>query len=246
MPGLPNADPTGVGADMSQWQNWLMSLLDQGTSPGMGYPAAGLIPRAAPGTPLGPISGANIGFGDVPKTFLTQRQAALPIAASMQPVPPQPPQQPGYVGSSGAGSGDPRAEDAAMNRMAGMAPGVTNPGYVPPGIRPGPAPAAIPGSPAARGINLGYYGPMTGNARQAAPMTYTNPNDPRIFRGPLAAPPAAQTIPPTATASVPPAARLNPSGTLALTGGNQPNPNNWASVPVPTPPPRPTGWPFNQ
>jgi hypothetical protein len=31
--------------------------------------------------------------------------------------------------------------------------------------------------------NLGYYAPTTGNARQAQPMTYTDPNDPRIFRG---------------------------------------------------------------
>ena len=181
---LPN-DPVGSGTDMSQWQNWLMSMLQA------------------------------------------------------QPVPPQP-SAPGYAGSSGAGSGDPRAQDAAMNRMTGMAPGVTNPGYVPPGITPGAAaPPPVPGSPAARGINLGYYRPMSGNARQAQAMTYADPNDPRIFRGPLAAPPAAppatQTIPPTATASVPPVQTAQPDLAQRVPQ------NQW-----PQPPVRPTGWPFNQ
>lgn len=206
---LPNAalpsDPAGAGADMSQWQNWLMSML-QAQPPA---PQANGGPTAAADAATAPTGGAY----------------------SHMPFP---------------GQRDPQG-------FWGPRPGAV----VPPqsSAAPGSASAApVPGSPAARGINLGYYGPMTGNARQAQPMTYANPNDPRIFRGPLAAPPAAQTIPPTATASVPPGStpygpnspRLNPSGNLALTGGNQPNPNNWASVPVPMPPPRPGGWPFNQ
>ena len=42
---------------------------------------------------------------------------------------------------------------------------------------------------------------------------------------------------------------LNPSGNLALTGGNSPGPNQFSSVPVPLPPKRPPGlpyWPFKQ
>jgi hypothetical protein len=34
-------------------------------------------------------------------------------------------------------------------------------------------------------VNLGYYAPTTGNARGATAMRYTDPNDPRIYKGPL-------------------------------------------------------------
>jgi hypothetical protein len=54
-----------------------------------------------------------------------------------------------------------------------------------------PAAAAQP-APAPRArinpadVNLGYYtGPASGNARTAQVMRYTDPNDPRIYRGPL-------------------------------------------------------------
>jgi hypothetical protein len=197
---LPN-DPVGAGADMSQWQNWLMSMLQ--AQPVPPQPNGG--PTAAADAATAPTGGA---YSHMP--FPGQRD-------------PQ-----GFWGARPGAVAPPQSSAA-----------------------PGSASAApIPGSPAARGPNLGYYRPMTGNARQAQ---WVGPNDPgNAFRGPLAAPPATQTIPPTATASVAPtpygpnSPRLNPSGNLALTGGNQPNPNTWASVPVPTPPVRPTGWPFNQ
>jgi hypothetical protein len=63
-------------------------------------------------------------------------------------VPPAPAVAPGYAGSTGAGSGDPRLADAALNRMNNMAPGLTNPGYVPPGISPGRVNPDAPTAPA--------------------------------------------------------------------------------------------------
>lgn len=50
-----------------------------------------------------------------------------------------------------------------------------------PAAAPTVNPAAIPGAP-----NLGYYRGATGNVRQAQYMPYLDPNDPRIYRGPLA------------------------------------------------------------
>ena len=48
-------------------------------------------------------------------------------------------------------------------------------------------PRATALAPAAGGGALpGYYAPTTGNARGATWSPYTDPNDPRIFRGPLA------------------------------------------------------------
>jgi hypothetical protein len=177
---LPN-DPVGAGADMSQWQNWLMSML-----------------QAQPNQPARPAGVSATG---------------LPL-------------QPGSL------------SPAALGQFANAGGGVGSGGYVPTPYGGGSAPgsaSAVPGSPAARGINLGYYRPMTGNARQAQ---WVGPNDPgNAFRGPLASPPATQTIPPTATASVPPAAPITARPDLAQ---RMPQ-NQW-----PQPPVRPGGWPFNQ
>ena len=46
-----------------------------------------------------------------------------------------------------------------------------------------PSPAAAATAPPAP--TLGYYQAAGGNARGAQPMQYTDPNDPRIYRGPL-------------------------------------------------------------
>jgi hypothetical protein len=51
----------------------------------MGYPALGLLPRAGPGTPLGPVSGANAGFADTEKTFIPQRQGGMPFLPGAGP-----------------------------------------------------------------------------------------------------------------------------------------------------------------
>ena len=64
-----------------------------------------------------------------------------------------------------------------------------------------------------------------------------NPNVPAAAAQPVA---AAAPIGPTPYG--PNSPRLNPSGLLALLGGNQPDPNAYRSVPVPYPPPRPLGY----
>ena len=253
---LPN-DPIGAGPDMSQWQNWLMSTLRPPAQPGADALGSSLV--AHPGAPpwfqfggfhpeniLQGHAGASLGRFDpnfpVNSAQLGGDTGGLPIGDTAAPAAPAPIDPYGLTRAN--------APIDPFTLRGGPQP----PAATAPAVAKRAAPVPIPGSPAARGPNLGYYRPMSGNARQAQAMTYTDPNDPRIFRGPLATPPATQTIPPTATASVPPgptpygpnSARLNPSGNLALTGGNQPAGNGWASAPVPMPPPRPTGWPFNQ
>jgi hypothetical protein len=47
------------------------------------------------------------------------------------------------------------------------------------------AAAPIPRPTPAPSPNLGYYAPTSGNARGATYTPYLNPNDPRIYRGPL-------------------------------------------------------------
>ena len=238
MPGLPN-DPVGAGADMSQWQNWLMSMLQGGGAPTGGPPYPPNVVAAVNAGGTAPVFGPQVGQSVSGATNIDT--SVVPPMTRPQPVPTGAPPQPIYNPLAGgsantgrpAGYGPP--PQPTYNPLAG---GSANTG-APPGSASAAPAAAVPGSPAARGINLGYYGPMTGNARQAQPMTYANPNDPRIFRGPLATPPAApaaQTIPPTATASVPPAPITARPDLAQRVPQNQ-----W-----PTPPPRPTGWPFNQ
>ena len=215
---LPN-DPVGAGPDMSQWQNWLMNTLQPPAQPGADALGSSLV--AHPGAPPWWRQPSGVtSSGDI----LNPTPEASPAAAQFSgrgiggdwryPMAPA-------GGQGGVGS------DARFP-LANASPAGTS-------TAAPAAPAAVPGSPAARGINLGYYRPMTGNARQAQ---WIGPNDPgNAFRGPLAAPPAAQTIPPTATASVPPAAPITARPDLAQ---RMPQ-DQW-----PQPPVRPTGWPFNQ
>jgi hypothetical protein len=200
------------------WGTWFQNLIANQAGPGMGYPAAHLTPRAAPGTPLGPIPGANLGYGDT--TFLPQHQSPLgppPIGPFLA--------QPGanVLGSSlTAQPGVPSA--SAPGQQSGVAPAPIDPftlrgpsspagtSTAAPTAAAAPAvnPAAIPGAP-----NLGYYRGATGNARQAQWTPYADPNDPRIYRGPLAAP------------------QGSPSATPPVPGARPTNAGQPASVPMP-------------
>jgi hypothetical protein len=103
--------------------------------PGAVPPIQPQMGRVSQASPIDQLKAGGTG-GNVPN---------IPIGPGL--VPPIP-QAPGYLGSSGAGSGDPRAQDAAMNRIAGMAGGVVNPGYRPPGITPGTVNPNVPAATA--------------------------------------------------------------------------------------------------
>jgi hypothetical protein len=95
---------------------------------------------------------------------MAQWQNWIKMMLAQQPQQQPMPQQPGYAGSTGVGGGDPRAVDAAINQMTGMAPGSVNPGYRPPLGNPAGTATAAPAAP--RSVaptpgapNLGYYPP---------------------------------------------------------------------------------------
>ena len=84
----------------------------------------------------------------------------------------------------------------------------------------GPVATRAPAVPASA-VNLGYYtGGNTpnsmGGARNPQWQQYQNPNDPRIFKGPLAQPA--------------PSAPVSPAGATAPTGFQLPNNLDWASI----------------
>jgi hypothetical protein len=114
---------------------------------------------------------------------------AAPGAMPARPYTPTPPLR--YNPLAGQPTGVPYQAPAAQpagpmdpsiiarQAIARQAAGATAPG------RPAPvAPAPVPPTPA-RSPNLGYYAPTSGNARGATYTPYLNPNDPRIYRGPL-------------------------------------------------------------
>jgi hypothetical protein len=91
--------------------------------------------------------------------------------------------------------------------------GAPQPGPIDPSIIARQKAAAAAAAAAAPQVpNLGYYRPTSGNARGQTWMPYAA-NDPRMFRGPLAAGGmGAGAIPANATAQVPPAAPAGPGG----------------------------------
>jgi hypothetical protein len=228
----------GTGDDTNAWYQQMMAYLQSQPQGAPATPQAGALgqtggynPADVPSPYASNMSMVNLGTNN---GFVIPRQppAAPPVVqppASPVGAPRQPPYvptastfanthpnvtRPGYYSSTGAGSGDPRGPDAAMNRMAGMAPGVVNSGYRPPNITPGiVAPAATPAATATAAPaapNLGYYRPAVGNARQAQWMPPDigrgAPPLPGSFPGPLAAPQPGVTAGPTAASSAPPAA----------------------------------------
>ena len=254
MPGLPN-DPVGAGPDMSQWQNWLMSMLQPQQNQQQQQD-----PRAAPlaalaaggGTPVNALLAGGGGAGNsvagVPgrgRPQSTAPRAADPQPRQYRPAPSRrrysrptihwPADRP--IRDDRRAMGPRRSQPTVRSPAARLIPACP--------LRPDRHPQRrSPPSPVRRRLEAStsaITGRSSGNARQAQAMTYTDPNDPRIFRGPLAAPPATppatQTIPPTATASVPPAPIQTARPDLAQ---RMPQ-DQW-----PQPPARPTGWPFNQ
>jgi hypothetical protein len=199
---MPTNDITGVPDD---WQSQFMNWLRAGGGAQPGAP-----PRSSVTNPLAAAA-------SIPTTGVPPAQATAPPGlwhaggTPTGPIIPAPGQQPGYAGSTGVGGGDPRAIDAAMNQITGMAPGVVNPGYRPPVVNPAatatappaaprsvaPTPVVTPGAP-----NLGYYppNPRFGTMQSQVPSgrgplgnnpIYTTMN---LFGGgqqPAAAPPAA-------------------------------------------------------
>ena len=239
------ASPTGAGPQPPQggsqqaWLDYLASMFNPVGSAQAGEVSAGGFPPAA-------IAALNQGgTPPVPNNGLT-----VPPATASVP--------PGYAGSTGVSSGDPRGPDAAMNRITGMAPGVVNPGYQPPGIVPGrvnpnapsaaatpaaalhPAAAAAPGPLANNrfiGIDAPNFSPQ--NSMRAGPQG-TALNLAGLFGGGQPAAPAAggaQNAPLNQTPMPPPRPRgplAGPPGRMQLTQGQLANavrkPNWWQSL----------------
>ena len=162
----------------------------------------------------------------------------------------QPPFESGFPGT-GAPAGSPSATPRPV-------------GSGPKGPLASPTNTATPMKRTAGAANLGYYQPSNRfigidqpnasaqNSMRAGPQA-TALNLGGLFGGrgqqPAANPanvPAANAQPVSAVANGPTPygpdiPRLNPSGNLALTGGNSPGPNQFSSVPVPLPPAMPGG-----
>jgi hypothetical protein len=116
---------------------------------------------------------------------------SLPAAPQQIGMPPGP-MDPSIIARQKAGPAAPSTAPPAApayNPLAGKPTGV--PYYNPLANQPtgvpyrAPNPATSPGRPAPIAPNLSYYAPTGGNARGATPMAYLDPNDPRIYRGPL-------------------------------------------------------------
>jgi hypothetical protein len=163
-----------------------------GAGPGMGYPSLGLIPRSALGTPLradvgpGGVGSGNVGVSGVEQSYLPQRQGGMsPLSAA--PGAPAP-----LSDSPSVKPQPPTFSWPASSTPTGMPA---------PPAAPSPGPLATPsgqggiGSDArfplkrrAGAANLGYYAggnspTSMGGARNPTWTPYTNPNDPRIYRG---------------------------------------------------------------
>jgi hypothetical protein len=140
-------------------------------------PGAANPPFQLPGATAALPSGTTMPLTQPPAPL--QQQGPPGYLNSTSAVPPiQPPAAPpGYLGSSGAGGGDPRGPDAAMNQMTGMAPGVVNPGYRPPGITPGPV---NPNAPAANARPVS--GPLANPGGAGGMGAASNPRFAEIYR----------------------------------------------------------------
>ena len=274
--------PGGSAADQTVTADQLKPPLEADFAPTPAYaryPDSTMYPQAGPGTPQttrGPGSDASAPVGPaIPPIALGGGRGneleppsgtpAIPIALGggrgNELEPPSGEPAPGYKYSTGASGGDPRAQDATVNRMTGMAPGATNSGYVPPNITPG---RATPNTPVANAPSADAQpvSAVTPQGNQAIPNNprFVQIYQPNIARtgnarggqggdnnAPLMGVPnlswgpnlpldqrTAQSSGPTPYG--PNSPRLNPSGNIVLNQPGQPE----RSVPVPMPPSRPS------
>jgi hypothetical protein len=242
---------------------WLQSLGGNwanpsgGADPTGGSPTGGApfqLPGATPSSPAGTILsrdryGNPIGIGAYPdSTNYARTPPAFNWPDSSTPT--------GMPTPPGSPSATPRPADAApagplaslgataappMKRRAGAA----NLGYYQPNDRF--VPIDRPNAPA-EGGGQARGGPPKMSALNLAGLFNrgqqpgVNPNAPAANAQPVsAATPGGQIASAGPTPYGPDTPRLNPSGLLALLGGNQP-PNGYGSVPVPYPPQRPLGY----
>ena len=169
-----------------------------GAGPGMGYPSLGLIPRSALGTPLradvgpGGVGSGNVGVSGVEQSYLPQRQGGMsplsaapgapaPLSDSLS-VKPQPPTFSWPASSTPTGMPAPPAAAASAGPLA------TPSGQGGIGSDYAASARNIPLKRRAGAPNLGYYAggnspTSMGGARNPTWTPYTNPNDPRIYRG---------------------------------------------------------------
>jgi hypothetical protein len=186
---------------------WLQSIMPNqgaGRSYGPGTPTGGAGPQALmPGggvmgygavTPGGPSMGyPAVGHGDgppdvtSPAAMYAQGGYGGPQAAA--DAAHAPPSRPfNWLTSTGVGMSAPPGSPSAAPVAYGGPTAAADAAHAPKGPLASASggigsDAKFPLKRTAGAPNLGYYQPTTGNARAATYVPFTDPNDPRIFRG---------------------------------------------------------------
>jgi hypothetical protein len=155
--GLPGAILSGATATAPIWWPFIHGFQNNDTS---------LVPGGLDGSPPATSFGGGKPYDPTDRST-GYSPAPNPYGAGMPrggfPLPAGPTASLPDAGPSGK---TPQNPSSARPRAKTPAPG-----------RRAPIPAGD--------VNLGYYAPTTGNARGATAMRYTDPNDPRIYKGPL-------------------------------------------------------------
>ena len=175
----------GAGGDQGGFLQWLQGLAPQAQS--------AIMRVMAQANPVQPAAAAD-SVQRAPNPLNNPSPVPPALAAGGPPVPAGavPPMGTPPIGGGPGMAMDPKG-------FTGIVPGGGN-AMDPKGFTGTPAaaapiarvrahinPRATALAPAAPGGALpGYYAPTTGNARGSTWSPYTDPNDPRIFRGPLA------------------------------------------------------------
>jgi hypothetical protein len=181
-----------MGGDDANWRDpvWKASEhMTEGPTGGSNFDPRNWFkpgPAFKPGEPIGGAGGGGGFFPSVPLPWWA-RGALIGASGAIGATPAETgeftPAEPNFV-----------RPDAPMGGVHGLpaAPKPADDGGGKPPVEPNKAhPRAKTPAPGKRApipagdINLGYYSPTTGNARGATFQKYTDPNDPRIYKGPL-------------------------------------------------------------
>jgi hypothetical protein len=181
-PGPGGARPSG--GVYAPTESWRVPPANEGAQV-VAPPPAGPVPWRVPPANEGPRR-----LAPAPTDPYGLTRANAPIDPyGLTPPPPPPPFN--WLTSTGAGMSAPPGSPSAApidpygltRANAPITPTPTGPLATPAGQGGIGSDARFPLKRRAGAPNLGYYQPTTGNARGATWTPYTNPNDPRIFRG---------------------------------------------------------------